>query len=661
MKLALAQVNARLGDLDGICARMEQQVFLAGEAGADLLCLPAPLFTGVTPGSLVDYPNFEHDLLHHLQQVATAVSTSNVACLVPVVLPLEGAPLFEIVMLRRGKAVPLRLTMIAHHEEMPVSPWSPPVFEIAGVRVAATFDFFRDCADIPNGCDLIIYFPVQGFDMTNEATAAVGSVNDGYFHTEVERAGLWMACMAPVGAFDESVFTGGSFVMDDAGRVVAQAPCFEEILLVQDIQRGQQVDAIEAHEVPSYQKETWLWEALRLYVRDTVDAAGTGRALVPLNGDLPSSLLAALAVDALGSRNVLGLLIDCGDARTSEELERSARRSACVREAASRLHIRLVERSLPDVSSLLDRDVPSGSSALLKAQAEGLMVADTAQELRAVPLLAFTKTDYSLRADGLSAPGARALVPFGDVYLTSLEWLARARNQVSAVVPEELVNLASVETSMGAILSDAVARLPLDETFAQRAGHVLRSVRPGDIDTALLEHVDGNCILENLTLFTSSPEAAALLLMLVRSNEWGRRTLPAPPIVSARSFSERLWPASLAWSDLGRHGVERIRALDLAEAEYRRLEKRGEQRGQLARNEILGMISSILGLSSDQQAEFMSDEGQQRMRDELQELEGTVRELFRRMAERSGEELPDGFGQASEGASAADYNFFSLN
>ena len=162
-----------------------------------------------------------------------------------------------------------------------------------------TFDVARDMGAIPNGCDLVLYCAVNGFDVTNEQTAGVAAVPGGAFRSEVERAGVWLACMEPVGGFDDAVYTGGSFVMDDGGRVVAQAPCFEEALLIQDVRRGMMVDALEMHEVPSFRRDRWLWEALRLHLRDAVEANGSRRVLVPLRGDLPSSLLAALAVDAL--------------------------------------------------------------------------------------------------------------------------------------------------------------------------------------------------------------------------------------------------------------------------------------------------------------------------------------------------------------------------
>ena len=70
MKLALAQIDARLGDFDGICSRVERQLHVAHDAGADLLCLPAPLLCGVTPGALVESGDFEHDMLKSLHRIS---------------------------------------------------------------------------------------------------------------------------------------------------------------------------------------------------------------------------------------------------------------------------------------------------------------------------------------------------------------------------------------------------------------------------------------------------------------------------------------------------------------------------------------------------------------------------------------------------------------
>lgn len=655
MKLALAQIHARLGDLDGICARVEQQLAIAHEAGADLLCLPSPLFCGVTPGTLVESADFEHDLLCVLQRLARVADDLGMACLAPAVLALESGQLFEIFMLRKGRVVPLRLTMVRHQEILPVSPWSPPIFEVAGTRIAATFDAARDLDSIPNGCDMVIFFPVNGFDMTDPSTTAVASVSQGGFRSEVERAGVWFACMEPLGGYDDAVYTGGSFVMDDGGRVVAQAPCFEEALLVQEVRRGVMVDAVALHDLPMYRREIWLWEALRLHVRDAVAAHGFGRVIVPLTGDLPNSLLAVLAVDALGPRNVLGLLVGHEDALTSAQEVAEAERSALAREVATGLHMRLLERTAPSATLLVDRDVPAPDDSGMRRGIDALLLADTARELSALVLAPFTKTDYALRANTLATLQPCCLAPFGDVYLSALEWVAKFHARVSSALPNRLMGSEAVSHVQATIVRDAIGQLNIDEALDQRARHLLESIDSAQIDATLEAHVDRNAAIDALPLSTISPEASALLLMLVRHNESGRRMLPPAPIVSARGFTERLWPVQLAWSDMGTRGEERLRALDFAEAEYRRMERKGSERSEQARGEIFGMLGEMLGLTPEQQAELMSEESQERMREELREMEGNLRELFRRMAES---------GEGSEGPGASPtsgFSFFSLN
>ena len=63
MKIALAQIDMRLGDIEGVCARIESQAILAHEQEADLLAVPVPLLAGILPGSLIEVEDFEHDMV----------------------------------------------------------------------------------------------------------------------------------------------------------------------------------------------------------------------------------------------------------------------------------------------------------------------------------------------------------------------------------------------------------------------------------------------------------------------------------------------------------------------------------------------------------------------------------------------------------------------
>ena len=676
MKIALAQIDMRLGDIDGICSRIADQARLAADQGSQLLCTPAPLVSGVLPGSLIEYGNFEHDLTRALAALAADVEKTGIVCLVPAIVPFEGGSLFEVFMLRDGRAVPTRLVLAQFRGDGDAA-WMPPVFDVAGTRVAVTFDFARDITELPTGCDLMVFFQVNGFDMADEATAAVASVADGRFREEVARAGVWMACLAPVGGFDEVAYTGGSFVMDDGGNVVAAAPCFTEGLLIQDVQRGSMLPALGNHELPSYNREEWLWEALRLHVRDTLADRGFARAVVPLAGDLPSSLLAVLAVDALGSRNVIDMIPEGLEAVTPAEEASARERVALAREVASNLHIRVAECSAAGAAQRLAFEADDAMTrdrahmTRLTRELVALCLADAARSQDAALLSALTKTDAALRPDAVGADAAgAALAPFGDVYLTALEFLARMRNRASAVLPARLVCLRAVENAMAAVAGDAALLCARDTGDQERVAALLRLLEPAQIDGTLEAHVDRNLCFEDIELSARFPEAVALLLMLVRRGEAARRRLPLSPIVSARAFVERSWPQGLAWSDLGRHGEESRCVKDLALAERRRLESRGDERGDAARGEIMGLLGDLLGLSPEQREELRSEDGQRRMRENLQRFEEQLQDAFERMANAQG----DGSGAAGDnpqsplggtamppGMSPSSFPFFSQN
>ena len=664
MKLALAQIDMRLGDIEGVCARIVSQAELAAHAGAHLLCTPVPLFAGMQPTTLVDYPNYEHDVICGLAEVASKVEALGIDCLVPAVVAIEQVPFVETFLLRDGRVLPLRSMISLRSGRLDAGVWEPAVFDVAGSRVAAVFDVERDMPQLPRGCDVAIYFQMSGFNAYNEATCAVAGVADGHFADVATGAGVWLACMAPVGSFDDTVFTGGSFVMDDSGRVVACAPCFEEDLLIQDIDRGTLVPALDAHDLPRFFREEWIWEALRLHVRDTVSARGYARATLALEGDLPSSLLAVLAVDALGPRNVIGVAFERADVFTPQQEAAERGRMERIRQLAANLNIRLVERSQGDVSRWMDRDVPLRDAGRLRMGIDALYLADVAHEMDACILSSLTKTDAALAPGAMLSAGASlaASAPFGDVYLTSLEFLARYRMRASSVLPASVVALEAVTERMGLILGYAVMSCREDPVYTQRIAQLLARLEPTQVDGALEAHIDRNRVLEDLPLFKTSPEAAAVLLMLVRRGESARRSLPLAPAVSPRSFAERAWPAGLAWSDLGRHGADARSVVDVAREGIKHIEMLGEVHSERVRGEILGLLGSLLGLSPEQQQELMSEEGQQRMRENVERFESSLRSMLSSLSDEGEASGPaQASGQMPFGGHIRSFPFFSQN
>ena len=136
MRIALAQIDARLGDIEGICARIGSQAALAHDQGADLLCVPAPLMTGLAPGSLTDNPNYEHALIAGLRDVARQLETLDMEAIVPAPVGFEHMPLIEVFLLRDGRVIPLRSVFAAARNGSGEELWLPPVFDVRGVRLA---------------------------------------------------------------------------------------------------------------------------------------------------------------------------------------------------------------------------------------------------------------------------------------------------------------------------------------------------------------------------------------------------------------------------------------------------------------------------------------------------------------------------------------------
>ena len=663
MKVSIAQIDMRLGDIEAICARIEGQAAIAREQGARLLCVPAPLISGALPGALIESQNFVHDVLRALEAFAVRLARLDIVVLVPAIVSHQGTPIFEVFMLKEERVVPIRTLAALHREHVGEDPWLPSVFDVDGLRCAFTFDFDRDIELVVPGCDVLFYFQASPFCAAREQSAAVASIADGYYRPQVVKRSMWLAYVAPVGGFEDMAYTGGSFVMDDCGRVVAAAPCFEEALLVQDVQRGVALPAIDDHLLPQFDRTEWLWEALRLWLVDAAAARGCGRVTVLLSGDLPSSLVAALCVDAFGPRNVTGLLVAHTGMRTPQQEAREDARVSLARELAANLHIRLVERVAPDLEELLDLDERQGGHG---SYADGcavrpalgfdqVILADLSTSQGALPVSSLCKTDYALAPEGaVSVPGSVA--PFGDVYLTALEFLAKFRNRLGTAIPSSLVSLKSVKGYLDEVVDGAVKAAHVSGELAGRMVSLLGALEPSDVDGALEGHVDRALPFEELPLSASRPDAAALLLMLARSGEATRRSLPAYPVVSACSFIERAWPVSLAWSDVGRQGEE-PKTLELfVQKEIERAESRGAEMGERMRGEILGFVSSLLGITPEQLEELGSEEGRARLGANLSQVEDQVQRSLQQLFEQGGAPEAGGSAMPPHG-----FPFFSQN
>ncbi|MBN1922102.1 MAG: NAD(+) synthase [Anaerolineae bacterium] len=335
MKIALAQVNSIIGDLEGNVERCLAAVAVARAQGADLVVLPEMAIPGYPPRDILFDASFTGAI-----EAATADLAHCVAEGPPVVVgtALPGgmaAPehpgLFNAAVLLRGGEITLVAAkrLLPSYDVFYEARWfapgaALPPFSIGGRQVG-----FIVCEDLWDegyvlhppadllaaGADLLICIAASPFRQ--------GVLTQRFHHARRPHCPLVYVNL--VGANDELIFDGRSFVLDGEGRLLAQLSAFEPA--VQVVEFASASLSPPSTPVP----EATLFQALVLGIRDFVVKNRLGRVTLGLSGGVDSAVVAVLAAEAVGAANVTALAIPSRytDPRSTE----------CARELATALGI----------------------------------------------------------------------------------------------------------------------------------------------------------------------------------------------------------------------------------------------------------------------------------------------------------------------------------
>ena len=364
MRLALAQINTTVGDLDGnrerILARLEE----AKSAGADLVLFPELAVTGYPPEDLLLRPGFLRAAARSLGLIASAAR--GITCLV-------GAPHLDRDLFNAcAVCADGEIKAVYHKRFLPnygvfdEARYFQAGRELLLLQVGETLVGPTVCEDIwqpgPPATDLAL----AGAHVVANISASPFHVGKGREREEMLAVRArdnvcWVAFVNAVGGQDELVFDGHSLVLDQDGDVVARAPAFEEALLVADIDPSTAIGhrlrdarrrtlarerrrhfepavvelapaAPEERKLATPALEPLLGEleemrlALELALADYVAKNGFEEVVLGISGGIDSAVTAALAVEALGPERVH--LVSMPSRFSSEETRRDARRVA---------------------------------------------------------------------------------------------------------------------------------------------------------------------------------------------------------------------------------------------------------------------------------------------------------------------------------------------
>jgi NAD+ synthase (glutamine-hydrolysing) len=320
VKIALAQIDPTVGDFTGNLEKIVSASRRAASEGARLTVFSELAICGYPPADLLEKPSFLARCRSAVMELAAATHDLPAAVLVGVALPAAGSgkpAVNAAVLIDRGSVLLEQHKRLlpfydVFDEQRYFAPSGPQkIVELDGKRLAITIceDAWNDKNFWPQ--PLYRVDPVEEL-MRQHPDLHINLSSSPFWHSKQKLRRQMLSAMArrdripvlmcnQVGGNDSLIFDGSSMALDGNGNLIAQAKSFEPDLVL--------LDPFTAAPIPEPREddEAVAFHALVLGTRDYVRKCGFGKALVGLSGGIDSALVAAVAAEALGADNVIGV------------------------------------------------------------------------------------------------------------------------------------------------------------------------------------------------------------------------------------------------------------------------------------------------------------------------------------------------------------------
>ena len=322
MKIALAQTNTTVGDLCGNAQRILSFSRRAADSHADVVVFPELTLTGYPPRDLLEKQSFLDGVEEQLERIAAESAGLNLAIVCGTVTRTgssSGNPIFNTAAVLKGGRVVFRQNkmLLPSYDVFdekryfePAAKQSPLSLDDSPVALTVCEDawndkqywerrlYSRDPVEelAASGPRLLISINASPYHMGKRAQ------RHEIFAATARRFQLPIVYVNQVGGNDQLVFDGASFAISPDGRLIASAASFEEDLVLFD------TETLTGDRHDNYPDECEaVYQALVLGTRDYIHKCGFKRVIIGLSGGIDSSLTAAIAVDAVGKENVIGV------------------------------------------------------------------------------------------------------------------------------------------------------------------------------------------------------------------------------------------------------------------------------------------------------------------------------------------------------------------
>ena len=579
LRVALAQVNVTVGDLEANTEKIRAAMRKAHAAGAHIVCLPELALTGYPPEDLLLKPGFVAANLRKLDELIDASRDLPGLTAVIGFVDRDHDIYNAAAIIHEGN-----LAGTYHKHYLPnygvfdenryfQAGRKAPVFLINGVPVGVTV-----CEDM--------WYPTGPMTLQAHAGAEViiningspyhagkGTFRETMLATRAADNGVIVVYLNMVGGQDELVFDGGSMVFDEQGTLIARAKEFAEDMLVVDLdtasvfrsrlhdprrrQERLQVNSADVpviavttnhvslskNEVvlgapqriePKMERLQEIYAALVLGTGDYVRKTGFKQVVIALSGGIDSSLTATIAVDALGAGNVLGISMPSGYSSEGSKTD--------AQELAENLGIQLLtipieetfRTSLKMLRPALGDDDPGLAAENLQARIRGNILMAISNKLGPLVLTTGNKSEMATGYSTLYGDMAGGFAVLKDVLKTLLYELCIYRNTLGTrpVIPQSVIDKPpSAELRPG---QKDIDSLPPYEA----------------LDPILKAYVEEDRSFEEMLAMGFERKTVERVMRLVDISEYKRRQAPPGVKITPRAFGrDRRLPITNRYRD----------------------------------------------------------------------------------------------------------------
>jgi NAD+ synthase (glutamine-hydrolysing) len=553
LRVALAQINPTVGDLEGNAALILAHAESAANNGAHVALFPEMALTGYPVEDLALRPSFQIASAKSIQVLA-AVLPPKLVSIVGYLDHINGAPQNRVAVITGGKVVKTytkcQLPNYGVFDEYRnfVPGDSTLVVRIHGIDVGILI-----CEDlwVDGGITSRLAARKPGLVLVPNGSPFERDKNDLRAALVKKRAlevGAPLVYLNMTGGQDDLVFDGDSIAVDAKGNVIARAPQFEDGMMLLDLEAEggtSTPDLVISEDEAKLDRvltpgiaarlgeEEEIWNAIVVGLRDYVIKNGFSQVLIGLSGGIDSALVAALACDALGPELVHGVAMPSkySSEHSIEDAEELAHNTG--------LGLRTVRIETMVGAYMNELNLSGVAEENLQARVRGTTLMAISNQENMLVLATGNKSELACGYSTLYGDAVGGYAPIKDIYKVDVWALARWRNEAARIAGEKPpIPVRSIEKEPSAEL-----RPDQKDSDSLPEYEVL--------DEVLRNYVDEDHGHNELIAMGFDPALVKRVIAMVDKAEYKRRQYPPGPKVSQRAFGkDRRLPMTSHWREL---------------------------------------------------------------------------------------------------------------